>query len=118
METTKTPGYNTRLTIAFSTDKAGRRIATFWSTKALRTIRVSAKERRPVDRSRTGGSGMTPETFSRVWRNLDRKARQATAQRDQYVVRANAEGLSFREIGEALGVSHTMVGKIIRRAQR
>lgn len=38
--TTKTPGFNVRLRIRFSTDKRGRRIAHRWSPGGLRWLPV------------------------------------------------------------------------------
>lgn len=41
---TKTPGFNCRLSIRFSTDKNGRKLAHYWSAKAVRYIRVGTAD--------------------------------------------------------------------------
>jgi hypothetical protein len=43
---TNTPGFNCHLHITFSTDSAGRTIATYRSPRNFRTIRVSAEAAR------------------------------------------------------------------------
>lgn len=45
-----------------------------------------------------------------------RKAREATARRDDAIRRMHAEGAALRTIGEAAGLSHTAVKKILDRA--
>lgn len=35
-----TPGYNTRLDIYFSVDRRGRKMAHYWSWRAMRAIRM------------------------------------------------------------------------------
>lgn len=40
MTTNKTPGYNSRLEIFFSTDKRGRKLAHRWSTRQMRAFRM------------------------------------------------------------------------------
>jgi hypothetical protein len=42
--TQKTPGYNCRLEIFFTTDRRGRKIAHRWSTMQLRSFRMSLAE--------------------------------------------------------------------------
>jgi hypothetical protein len=41
------------------------------------------------------------------------KARQATAKRDAAIHQMRGEGASLRDIGEAAGLSHTAVAKIL-----
>ena len=41
METTKTPGYNTRLAIFFAADKNGRKVAYRWSPVQMRAFRMN-----------------------------------------------------------------------------
>jgi hypothetical protein len=36
----KTPGFNTRISIAFTADKNGKPIAYYWSSLAMRWIRI------------------------------------------------------------------------------
>lgn len=42
--TIKTPGYNTRLGIWFTTTRTGRRVAWYFSFAAMRAIRVSVTD--------------------------------------------------------------------------
>jgi hypothetical protein len=44
MTTTKTPGYNCRLEIFFSTDKRGRKMAHRWSGSQMRAFRMSVAD--------------------------------------------------------------------------
>ena len=41
---TKTPGYNSRLGIAFTADKNGRQVAYYWSRAASRWIKMGLDE--------------------------------------------------------------------------
>jgi len=44
------------------------------------------------------------------------RARTATIERDQFIRDAHAAGWSLRAIGDAAGLSHTAVAKIVKRA--
>lgn len=46
-----------------------------------------------------------------------KKAREATARRDEAIRQMHAEGASLRAIGEAAGLSHTAVAKILARGE-
>lgn len=43
------------------------------------------------------------------------KAREATAERDRLVREAAAQGASLRELGDAIGMTHTGVRRILQR---
>lgn len=45
-----------------------------------------------------------------------RKAREATLRRDEAIHRMHAEGATLRAIGEAAGLSHTAIKKILVRS--
>lgn len=62
---------------------------------------------------------LTPET-ARILRRVGSNAREAVAKRDDAIRAAVAEGASYREVGEAVGLSHTAVAFIARgrRAQQ
>lgn len=57
-------------------------------------------------------SGTTQQLASQA-----RRAREAVARRDQLIRQAHAEGLPLRTIGDAAGLSHTAVAKIVARAR-
>lgn len=46
------------------------------------------------------------------------KAREWTETRDRLIVEAVAAGGSLREVAETVGLSHTAVAKIVRKAQQ
>lgn len=54
-------------------------------------------------------------TALRIAREQADKARKATEMRDYWIREARAEGATFRAIGEAVGLSHTAVAKIVNR---
>lgn len=47
-------------------------------------------------------------------RAAGRRVREATARRDELIREAAAAGASYREIAEAVGLSHTAVAFIVR----
>lgn len=47
-----------------------------------------------------------------------RRAREATTQRDDAIRRMHADGATLRAIGEAAGLSHTAIKKILTRDER
>lgn len=57
-----------------------------------------------------------PRDFVRRYRDYDAKAHEWAQKRDALVAEAR-EHATLREIAEALGISHTMVAKIERRAE-
>lgn len=56
---------------------------------------------------------LTPET-ARTLRRVGGHARDAVAKRDDAIRSAVAAGASYREVGEAVGLSHTAVAFIVR----
>lgn len=48
-------------------------------------------------------------------RDYANQARNATMLRDKWICRAHAEGSALRTIGEAVGLSHTAIAKIVER---
>lgn len=61
--------------------------------------------------------GSYDRTSLTIAREQARKARVATEQRDYWIREARAEGNSLRIIGEAVGLSHTAVAKILARGE-
>lgn len=55
---------------------------------------------------------MTPTAKVRLWAD---KARLATIERDAAIAAMHAEGATLRAIGDAAGLSHTAVAKIVAR---
>ncbi len=55
---------------------------------------------------------MTPPTAKQL-ASQARKAREATARRDELIVQMRAEGEALRTIAEAAGLSHTAVAKVL-----
>jgi DNA-directed RNA polymerase specialized sigma24 family protein len=58
-----------------------------------------------------------PQDFARRFHAAQQRVETAERQRDALVIEAR-ETASLREIAEALGISHTMVAKIVARATR
>lgn len=58
-----------------------------------------------------------PRDFARRFHAAQDRVEKAERERDELVITAR-ETASLREIAEALGISHTMVAKIVQRADK
>lgn len=63
----------------------------------------------------------SPGTMSEMWVTILRDAgaewREAIRERDAYIAEVVRAGGSLREVGEAVGLSHAAVARVVRRAQ-
>lgn len=59
-----------------------------------------------------------PSTTTANLRRLGARARVAIGVRDDAIRAARAQGMSLREIGDAVGLSHTAVANIVNRSRQ
>lgn len=63
------------------------------------------------------GDTMPPPSTTANLRRLGQRAQAAIAARDDAIRAARAEGMTLREIGDAVGLSHTAIANIVNRAE-
>ena len=56
-------------------------------------------------------------TMADALTDIGEKVRRTTADRDDLILAAVAEGMSHREVARAVGLSHTAVQSIVKRRQ-